>query len=314
MKSVFRRSFLGLVLLLLGLSCGKSEHNAQATVTSREGNSPAAPGYAGGLLQEEAPSAGDSRARKSSITQGVVDQDVLRTQPELALKPGFVTPALPEERLLEYRLRLSYRTLDFVRARSLLLSVVGKRGFLGETNTSLKERATMHANFSVRATELTEVLKELDGLGVLVREHIGVTDHTESYVSQERTGTREALRARRKAAISSAGLVAKNWSERNAALERSENALDNALQEQWKLRDRAKWARVQIELLGPETAPIVAIPPYRRALVGLVNLALDLSYLLLWLSPLFGLIAIIWLLRRRLEQLIGRLRGRAAAA
>ena len=310
MSSILRTELV-LVVLVAAFGCGKSDQRSsegRALDRLTQASAPVA-----GLAMEEAPDADAMLAGKKTGRSTRRGQGEAGAQ-DFYLKPGFVPSSLSEERLLEYRIHLSYRTEDFGGARSLLLSVVGKRGFLGETSTSLKDRARMQASFAVRSAELTEVLRELDGLGSLRREHITVTDHTEPFVLQQRTASREELRSRRKASVSSTGLVAKNWAERNAALEQSENALDRATQEQWKLRDRARWARVQIELLGPQTAPIVAIPPYRRALVGLLNLSLDVSYGLLWFSPLLVLLALLWLLRRRLENWLARVRGRESAA
>lgn len=306
MNTMFLR--YGLAIFLVGfLSCGK-----QASEEGRVESSPPA-----GDVSPVAEDAmlGGTRARSAQAklreeAPGTTVKNSAPKQAQLRLEPGFVPAATSaSERLLEYTIRLSYQSDNFTDARGRLLEIVGRRGFLGSTSSTLEERARMNAAFAVRAAELTEVLRELEALGNLRSESISVVDHTESYLRQQITAERENIRTNRKAGLGSSGLVAKNWRDRNAALEASENALDAARHEQWKLTDKAKWARVHIELLGPETTPAIVVPHYQRALVGLANLALDLSYVLLWLTPFMLLALLIWLLRRRLQALVRRLRG-----
>ncbi len=314
------------VAAIVLFSCGKADpardahteadHGPEGKSIAREELSAdrrASATRAPGAPKQQSPASGGQAFFGGQPQDGLIHREKNLEQGR-GLRPAFVPPTSPEQRLREYQLQLSYTTTEFMKSRALLLSIAGKRGFLDEASTSLDDRARMHAQFIVRSAELTEVLKELDGLGVLTSERIVSTDFTESYVLQERTAAREEIRARRKAHISTGGLLSKNWSERNASLEASENNLDRALHEQWKLRDRARWARVTVQLLGPETTPAVAVPPYQRALIGLANLALSLSYLLLWLSPVLVLAIVLWLLRRRVEHWLARLRGQQTPA
>lgn len=204
-------------------------------------------------------------------------------------------------RLLEYRIDLTYRTERFPASRLRLLEIVGKRGFLETASSSTSaSHAGMNTGFYVRADEVYEALKELDDVGRLESENIRVTDHTEEWVNQGRRARREELRMARRSKVTGIAPAARNWREREEALERSEDSFDRAEQARWKIKDRTAWARVNVVLLGPELPPRVTVPEYKRALYGLFNLLLEFSYVLLWLIPLWLILLIVYLLRGRL--------------
>ena len=108
---------------------------------------------------------------------------------------------------------------------------------------------------------------------------------------------REELRMARRSRVSGIAPAARNWREREEALSRSEDGLDEAEHARWRIKDKTAWARITISLQGPELPARVKVPDYSRALVGLVNMLLELGYVLLWLLPLLLMVLAIFLLR-----------------
>ncbi len=212
---------------------------------------------------------------------------------------GLVPMQKAGDRLLEYHVALQYRTTDFMKARALVLSIASRYGFVASSSASSGRSSSLNTEIVVRIDSLYEVLKELDALGDLLSENIRVIDHTENNFAQKLRTDRETLRIVRKGRSAEAGdPTAKNWAERQASLEKSEDAQDLAELERWKIKDRVSWARIAISLEGPAAPDMIEVPPYKKALIGLVNLALFLSYALLWISPLL-LIGLLLLWKRR---------------
>lgn len=211
---------------------------------------------------------------------------------------GLVAPIGAQSRLLEYNVDVRYRSTDLLKARALLYAIAARRGFLRNASASA-ESSTMNLEMAVRASELYDTLKELDATGDLLSENINVTDHTESDYANQLKLKREQLRGARRAAALTGDAAARNWNERETALERSEDASDAASVEKWRIQDRVTWATVAVHVSGPDLPEPIRIPSYRNAFVGLLNLTLQIVYALIYLLPVFAILGLVLATRRR---------------
>ncbi|MBP7736926.1 MAG: DUF4349 domain-containing protein [Spirochaetes bacterium] len=199
-----------------------------------------------------------------------------------------------KERLLEYRIDLTYESGDLQKSRHELLAIVAKYGFIKDANTSLQDQPPeVISDVVVKSDKIYEALRDLDRVGTLVSERINVTDHTEEMVLQERTVKREQLRVARK--NTAAGQVApavKSWSEIDSSLTQSEDKLDAAEHGKWKIRDKVAWAWIHVNLKGPDR---INVPNYFNAVVGMINFLLKLLWVVIYLIPFAAVAAlIIW--------------------
>ncbi|PJZ53504.1 DUF4349 domain-containing protein [Leptospira adleri] len=195
------------------------------------------------------------------------------------------------ERLLEYNIQLSYTCTDLVKTRKELLDYIAKYGYLESSSAINSKTPYMSVRMHVRSAKLYEALLDLDKLGVLISEDISTIDHTEGMVWQKRKTTREKIRlSRRNNANQQIGAASKNWEVIEESIERSEDELDLAEQETWKIKDRVSWATIAVNFGTPAPPDAIEVPEYRNAFVGILNAFLQLSYYLLWILP-FAIIA-----------------------
>ncbi|HNR89417.1 MAG TPA: DUF4349 domain-containing protein [Spirochaetota bacterium] len=294
MTSPQRRVALWIIVLcaVLAAHCAKSDQAEKqapagaemedATLATKAEKSKAAAPAAPGKVRQ---SSDESAANK-------------RDDADRGLQSFMIAPMdLAKERLLEYRITLTYECKDLNRARQELLGIIAKYGYIRSSSATTETRnPSLDADLSVKEALLYDALRDFERLGILLNESITATDHTEGMVRQERTMKREQLRTARK--NQSMGQVAPanyNWAEREASLERSENALDAAEHARWQIRDRVAWAQVHINLRGPVAPDYIDVPPYRNAFVGLANLLLRLVYVTIYLLPFIAIIAaIVW--------------------
>lgn len=280
------------VSLLVVTGCKQKESSPQAQGT--------------GLVQTE------EVTRSAAAEREKRDEDKRTTVNDVGGQPGLGPVGLVPmvkvgDRLLEYNVALQYQTQDFMKARALVLNIASRHGFVTSSSASSGKNSALHTEFAVRIDSLYDVLKELDALGDLVSENIQVTDHTENNYAQKLRTDRESLRIARKGRSAEAGdPTAKNWAERQASLEKSEDAQDLAELERWKIKDRVSWARISVNIEGPAAPATIEVPPYQRALIGLINVGLWLSYALIWLSPLLLLGGLLLWKRRWLLGLFHR--------
>ena len=225
------------------------------------------------------------------------------------LEGHFVAPVeVGKERLLEYKADMTYETEDIRKSRSEIIAVVAKYGFIKQSYASTEEtKPVMSTDLLVRSDRLYQAILELDRAGILLTEQITVTDHTDSMVLQDRKARREQIRITRKnlAATQVTG-VAKNWNEIENSLSRSEDSLDLAEHEKWRIRDKVAWAWIHVNLKGPDQPSRVIVPRYTDALVGLVNLFLRLIYVLIYTAPFLAIIAVIAWKRDRIVGIFRR--------
>lgn len=213
---------------------------------------------------------------------------------------------VPEDRLLEYSIHLTYRTEDYRAARRELLRIVSKYGHIQNSYASTDPTWSMSTTMRIRIAELYTVLEKLDELGELEAERIDSTDHTEKMVLAERKYRRERLRmVRRSAAARQTPAANKNWAQREKLISESEDRQDEAAHQQWQVEDRVSFAQVQVQLLGPDLPVQVEVPAYENAFVILLNWFLELLYAIILGAPLWLLLLALWLKRASIGRLLG---------
>ncbi|WP_246047203.1 DUF4349 domain-containing protein [Leptospira ognonensis] len=271
-----------LMILFLILSCGKNAEQPSET-------------------QEES-----FASRKASpVVSPVTDESTLsisgestpipiEQKPENQLGKVFSPINTSKERLLEYNIQLSYHCNDLIKTRKELLVFISKYGYLESSSAVNSTSPFMTAKIHVSANALYDALQDLDKLGLLLSEDISTTDHTEVMVWQKRKASRETVRQRRRNLASgqiTAG--AKNWQQVEDSVSNSEDQLDLAEQETWKITDRVKWATINVSYTTPTPSDAIQIPAYKNAFIGLLNLFLELTYYLIWILPCLAVFATI---------------------
>lgn len=206
------------------------------------------------------------------------------------------------ERLLEYQVNLNYETKNFVVSRRDFLEIVAKFGYLSYASTGYSDlRYTMSAQFNVKVADIYKVVRELDRLGNLRYENTSVVDHTRDMAWNERKARRLQVREFRiNRAVSQVAPENKNWRDREDALERSEDALDQAEQAKWDISDQVAWAKITVSVETPQDVSPVHIPTFRNALVLLANGFFKVLYVLVVLSPIIALGGVIWWKRKKI--------------
>jgi hypothetical protein len=265
--------------------------------------------------EAEAPAALEEKSAVQEQARDVADEAAGKREREAAgekdggkggLVGHFLTPMeFAKERLLEYRVDLTYESGDLSKSRHELLGIVAKYGFIKQAGTSLEDQPpAVVSDLLIKSDKIYEALRDLDRVGRLVSENISVTDHTEEMALQERTVKREQLRIERKNAA--AGQVApavKSWSEIDNSLTQSEDRLDAAEHGKWKIRDRVAWAWIHVSLKGPDR---INVPDYFNAVVGMVNFLLKLLWVVIYLLPLAAIAGLIIWKRRVIAALFRR--------
>ncbi|WP_232380737.1 DUF4349 domain-containing protein [Leptospira ainlahdjerensis] len=276
--------FLLALCLVAFVACSK-EKNSNAELADAEKTATRSRG-ADDSNQLGAPMPPSEEAKKvSNDKDGSGFQDSF-DKAENQLGKVFTPVAMTTERLLEYNILLSYQCNDLVKTRKELLEYIAKYGYLESSSAVNSTTPYMSVKIHVRSAKLYEALLDLDKLGVLISEEISTIDHTEGMVWQKRKTNREKIRlSRRNVANQQIGAGSRNWEVVEESIERSEDQLDLAEQETWKIKDRVSWATVTVSFGTPTPPDAIQIPEYRNALVGLLNAFLQLSYYLLWILP-----------------------------
>lgn len=217
---------------------------------------------------------------------------------------ALVAPVNAADRMLEYHVEIVYRTKDLLSGRDRLFSIASRRGFLRNSYASA-ESSSMQLQMAVRSSELYDTLKELDQLGDLVTENITVTDHTENNFAQTLKSRREELRTARRGGALTGDAGVRNWTEREAQLQQSEDASDLAQLEKWRISDRVRYATISIRLQGPALPESIQVPVYRNAFTGLLNFFLSLAYYAIYFLPVLFVLALVIRYRAQIKGLLG---------
>ncbi len=262
---------------------------------------------------EEAPGKSAKRAaapaRSGEIAAG--DEAAPRgVGEERGLAGHFIAPMdLARERLLEYRVDLTYESKDLASSRRKILGAAANHGFVNKSTASLEyDSPYVISELYVKSNNLYKALEDLDAAGVLVAENISVTDHTEEMVLKNQIIRREQLRiARKNGAAVRIAPAAKNWNEIENSLSRSEDRLDESEHARWKIRDKVSWSLIRVTLRVPDQPTRIVLPRYTDAFIGLANILLKLIYALIYLFPLAALAALMVWKRKQLGTIFGAL-------
>ena len=256
------------------ITCGKSESQSESpaeTATLSREMSPSAK-MAEEMVQNEADES-ELRAEKKDI----LTQD----KPENNLGKVFNPTINSTERLLEFRVILNYESSDIIKTRKELIQFISKYGYLANSSAVNSRSPYMSATIFVDSSKLYEALLDLDKLGVIQSEDITTIDHTEGMVWQKRKINREKIRLGRKnKANNQIDASSKNWSAIDESLTKSEDQMDLAEHETWKIQDRIKWATIQIQFSTPIPPDQIQVPVYKNAFIGLFNMFLELPEVL----------------------------------
>ena len=270
-----------LIVLFLLFSCGKS---SEQTSESRDES----------FASRKASPAPSSVVEESSLSiSGEVSGTQREQKPENQLGKVFSPINITIERLLEYDIQLSYHSTDLIKTRKELLDFISKYGYLESSSAVNSGSPFMTVTMHITSNKLYEALQELDKMGILLSEDIRTTDHTEGMAWQKRKTTREKLRQQRRLnANNQITAGAKNWQQVEESISESEDQLDLAEQEAWKINDKVKWATIHVSYTTPIPPDSIQVPAYRNAFVGLINAFLELTYYLIWILPFAILIGL----------------------
>nr|WP_244290213.1 DUF4349 domain-containing protein [Leptospira bourretii] len=276
MKKIFK--LMVFILFAFLLQCGK-ESNSESTAS----------------VEAEKRSMDMPMEKKVAASPSVSQEAKEPPSVENQLGQVFVPIQPTAERLLEYQVQLSYQTQDLIKTRKDILGFITKYGYIESSSAVNTDSPYMSLRIHIRSEKLYEALIELDTYGVLLSEDISTVDHTEGMVWQKVKSNREKIRfTRRSNANNQTSANSKNWEEIEEAVTDSENNLDNAEHEIWKIKDKVKWATLSIQFSSPIPADKIQVPTYRNAFVGILNVFLELTYYLIWMIPFLLLAAILY--------------------
>ncbi|XDD54580.1 DUF4349 domain-containing protein [Leptospira sp. WS4.C2] len=266
------------ILFVITLNCGK-ESNGESTAP----------------VEAEMRSLDVASEKKVAPSAPRAEESVEQPSVENQLGQVFVPFPTSSERLLEYQVQLSYQTQNLIKTRKDILGFITKYGYIESSSAVNADSPYMSLRVHIHSEKLYEALIELDTFGVLLSEDISTVDHTEGMVWQKIKSNREKIRlARRSNANNQTSANSKNWQAIEEAVTDSENNLDNSEHEIWKIKDKVKWATLNVNFSTPIPPDKIQVPTYKNAFIGILNVFLELTYYLIWMIPLFFLVGILY--------------------
>ncbi|TGM95907.1 DUF4349 domain-containing protein [Leptospira yasudae] len=275
--------FILIFSLLFAFACGKKSEESKDSSSAPSEVMSRSVGSADMKKSAPMPEAEKKEAADMDDSQSFFASDKAENQLGKVFAP---VASAGNERLLEYNIQLAYQCSDLIQTRKELLDFIAKYGYLESSSATNSASPFMSARVHVRSAKLYEALLELDKLGTLLSEDISTIDHTEGMVWQKRKMTREKIRlGRRNNANSQIGAGSKNWEAIEESIASSEDELDLAEHETWKIKDRVTWAAIAVSYSLPTAPDKIEVPAYKNAFVGLLNAFLQLTYYLIWWLP-----------------------------
>ena len=271
-----KRSWLVLLFFTLSISgCDQaSEKNSSPSDTQLSED------Y--GVMESEEVTQAPARDRAQGNESPGAEQKKLEERPDdatLSILPMEVAEAA-SDRMLEYSIQLNFRSDSILKSREVAFEVARKYGFLSSSRTYAYGTQHFRATLRVSSDRLYEALKELEAAGTLNESTVDVTDHTADLVWQSIKLDREQLRTLRRQNLQNR-TNAQNQIQAENLISSSEDQQDQAKFEKWKIRDRVKWATVNISVQGPEATNVIEVPEYKNAFINITNSLLALTYWLL---------------------------------
>ena len=300
-----------LIIMTLFISCAQENESPQASkglFDSATGGAPASPGYrdAEESVADDVDRSSDEFEARKAKRRGRNEKSENAAN---GLDSHFIIPFdFAQERLIEYTVNVTYETDNLLISRKRLLEIIGKYGFIKSSSASTEtSNPTSNTEIQIKAEKLYDALRDLEEIGILKSELIRTNDHTENMILSGRKVRRENIRIiRRGRATRNVSTASKNWAQIENALQNSEDKLDAAEHQKWKIRDKVSWASVNIFLKGPESPNRVEVPLYRNAFIGLANFFLNLLYVIIWLVPFVLIFILFWLNRNRIISVFKR--------
>jgi len=274
MNSNFNQLLIIFFILLFCIGCGKKTQAEMEKFS--EGN----PSYNDIFLEKTTGAFNESKSRNIINNNKKQDSQDL----DFYLFEEFEKS---KKRLLEYNINAEYECVDLNDARKILLEIVQQYGFIKRASSTIKDNTfNINANIYIEANLLYKALGDFKKIGKMISEDISINDHTENMMIQQKKAAREQIRVQRKIkSIENISTTNINWSERENSLEKSENDLDNTDIEKWKINDQIMWAKITLNINGPQRPFLINTPIYKNVLIGLINVFLQLLYILLWVVP-----------------------------
>jgi hypothetical protein len=194
-------------------------------------------------------------------------------------------------RLLEYTVSLSLSVESISTSREMLLKAVKEKSLIKSANTYFTDQENFSAEVYTPTEKLYDTLLEISKIGNITSETISTIDHTENNESQKIKMDRESLRSRRRGLAANKGSVDnKSWKDREDLLGASEDGLDLAKLEAWRIQDRTHWAKINLQFTGKSVNTRIHVPNYRNSFVNSINFLLESLYAVFWLIPIFAIV------------------------
>jgi len=217
----------------------------------------------------------------------------------------FLGKKAPFGRLLEFHVSLSYEVENFQFARKALFKTIDKYGYIKNSGTGQTPNMYMSATVYVRSENLHKFLLEIEhemtDLGKLASEQIQAIDHTENHQWQQTVIRRENIRSvrRKNAMVGTPGR--RNWSERESDLGESEDRLDQAKHEKWKVEDRIRWAKVDLTFYESDPESEIEVPLFKKTFIALANFFLNVLNALIYVIPVGVIVYLLFIVWKKLR-------------
>ena len=289
---ISRIKFLGLVFIVLlsgSVACSKDFESSQPQVESNEASQSR---MLADLESEESPAPGAGSPKLSNENRTTLKKEGKK---DVEFNVAFPRFPVSDERLLEYHVNLVFETLNFRESRNLAYALAAEFGFLQSSIDNFEQPRSLTASLYVRSEKLYEFLQKVNELGKLQSENIRTEDLTYDRFSTSVTLSREAVRGRRRGNALAGSPNAQNYVQRERLLAESEDKEDEATRENWRIRDKVSWAKINISIHDPKIEPGVDVPPFHNIGYDMLNMLLALIYYALYIIPFFAVVLGIYL-------------------
>ncbi len=201
------------------------------------------------------------------------------------IKPLDIISESSKLRQIEYKVNLLVKVKNALETREKFLQVLKPNSILKYSGTSFNDFETYQVEVLTPVGKLYETLLEISKLGKIETENVSTEDLTEYFEEQKIKTERENSRSKRRSSAATEGSAqVKNWKDREDLLALSEDNLDKAKLETWKVKDRISWAKVSINFQGKELNDSFQIPNFYNAFVSAVNFIFSIAYGIVYLS------------------------------
>lgn len=211
------------------------------------------------------------------------------------LKPIDFISESSKLRQIEYKVSLQIQVKNALETREKFLNMLKPNSILKSSNTSFTGKENYTVEILTPISKLYETLVEVSKLGKIESESIYTEDLTEFFEEQKIKFERESYRnKRRNSAANEGSAQVKTWKEREDLLSQSEDGMDRAKLETWKIKDRISFAKISISFEGKELNDKFEIPNFYNAFVASVNFLLNIIYGIVYVTILLLVVFILY--------------------